>query len=318
MSTTSAPVDLTGAIQLRRDLKRVGLTDRHIAHMVASRVLRRVRRGAYVDEQLWQSLSAADRHRLLTRAVMLTGQAGTVATHVSAAVEWGAPVWDLPLDVAHTTRHDSTAGRRRDDWAQHAGVLPQHHVVMRNGVPVSSAARTCVEVTTVADVERSLVVVNGLLHAGATTAAEFGAMAQDCRYWPYSLHTDLVLRLCSDKLESPGETRFDYFCFRQHLPRPEPQVTVYDERGRRFARVDFAWLGHGVFVEFDGRLKYEAHRREGETLEEFLMREKRREETICQLTGWVCIRVTWADLANPELLARRIRRLLESRRPSVS
>ena len=45
------------------------------------------------------------------------------------------------------------------------------------------------------------------------------------------------------------------------------------------------------------------------------MREKKREELICQLTGWVCIRVTWADLATPELLARRVRKLLESRRP---
>lgn len=317
MATTTDPIDLAHAVHLRRDLQRAGLSDRHIADLVASGALKRVRRGAYVDGQLWQALGPADRHRLLTRAVLLTGRTGTVVTHLSAAVEWGAPVWDLPLDAAHTTRTDAVAGRRRDDWVQHAGVLPDDHVTERNGVPVSSAARTCVEVTTVADVERSLVVVNGLLHAGTTTVGEFGAMAQDCRYWPYSLHTDLVLRLCTDRLESPGETRFDFFCWRQHLPRPEPQVTVYDERGRRFARVDFAWLGYGVFVEFDGRLKYEAHRREGETLEQFLMREKRREETICQLTGWVCIRVTWADLANPELLALRIRRLLESRRPSA-
>ena len=248
---------------------------------------------------------------------MLTGHPGTVATHVSSAIEWGAPVWDLPLDVAHTTRADAVGGRRRDDWIQHAGVLPHDQVVVRNGIPVSSAARACVEVTTVADVERSLVVVNGLLHARATTAAEFGALAQDCRYWPRSLATDLVLRLCTDQLESPGESRFDYFCWRQHLPRPTPQVTVY-EAGRTVARVDFVWLDHGVFVEFDGRMKYEHHRREGETLEQFLMREKRREEEICQLTGWVCIRVTWSDLARPELLAHRVRRLLESRRPPAA
>ena len=47
----------------------------------------------------------------------------------------------------------------------------------------------------------------------------------------------------------------------------------------------------------------------------FLLREKRREEQICALTGWVCIRITWEDLARPRLLARRIRRLLASRAP---
>jgi hypothetical protein len=68
-----------------------------------------------------------------------------------------------------------------------------------------------------------------------------------------------------------------------------------------------------VFLEIDGRLKYEHFRREGETLEQFLMREKRREELICQLTGWICIRLTWADLEHPVRTARRIRRVLEGR-----
>ena len=35
-----------------------------------------------------------------------------------------------------------------------------------------------------------------------------------------------------------------------------------------------------------------------ESLEDFLMREKRRELRISQLTGWVCIRIGWADLEN--------------------
>ena len=60
------------------------------------------------------------------------------------------------------------------------------------------------------------------------------------------------------------------------------------------------------------------HRRKDETLEEYLMREKKREERICMLTGWVCIRITWADLADPERTAARIRRILDSRRRPVA
>ncbi|HEX2771983.1 MAG TPA: hypothetical protein VHN18_06080, partial [Micromonosporaceae bacterium] len=78
-----------------------------------------------------------------------------------------------------------------------------------------------------------------------------------------------------------------------------------------------AWRELGVFVEFDGREKYARFRRKNESLEEFLMREKRREERICLLTGWVCIRITWADLERPAATARRIRRILESRRRPV-
>ena len=69
----------------------------------------------------------------------------------------------------------------------------------------------------------------------------------------------------------------------------------------------------GVFLEFDGKSKYKKHRRNGESLEDYLMREKLREEKICLLTGWVCIRITWGDLAQPELLAARIRKVLDAR-----
>jgi len=315
MQRPSAPVDLTGAVTCRATLLADGMSDRHIDALVRSGTLVRIRRGQYVDGEQWRGLSRADRHRLLTRGVMLTAHPGTTATHVSAALEWGAPVWDLALEVVHTTRRDGKAGRRRDDWIQHCGALPADDVAIRNGVPVSIAARTCVEITTITDVERSLVVVNGLLNAGATTVEELSEWAQVARYWPHSLTTDLVLRLCDPRIESAGESRFDFFCWRQHLPRPTPQVSVFDERGLLVGRVDFVWEEYGVFIEFDGKEKYLTYRRDGETLEAYLLREKKREEVICQLTGWTCVRVTWADLAAPELLAHRVRKLLASRRP---
>ena len=44
-----------------------------------------------------------------------------------------------------------------------------------------------------------------------------------------------------------------------------------------------------------------------------MLREKRREERVAELTGWRCIRITWADLAYPErlrgdVLPRAVRR----------
>ena len=69
------------------------------------------------------------------------------------------------------------------------------------------------------------------------------------------------------------------------------------------ARVDFAWPELGVFVEFDGKVKYEALLKPGRVSRRmWSIREKRREERIVELTGWTCIRVTWSDLENPEAL----------------
>ena len=307
--------DLTHAVRLRRELVEDGYTDQQIRALVRTGVLHRVRHGAYVERRLWDALSAEDRHRLLCRAVLRTNHPLTTLSHVSAVVERGVPVWGIPLAQVHTTRTDGRGGRREAGIVHHVGELAEDEVELVNGVRITSAARSAVEVMASAGPEPALVVVNGLLHAGHMTQRELEAAVQRMKHWPSTITSHLVVAMADHRPESVAETRAIWLCHDQRLPRPEPQVVILDERGRMFARVDLSWPAYGVFLEVDGRLKYELYRREGETLEEFLLREKRREELICQLTGWVCIRVTWADLENPVHTARRIRRILESRRP---
>lgn len=311
--TDDVPIDLTGVVVLRRDLLAAGYTDRQIRTRVKTGELRRIRHGSYCAAQIWDSLDDADRHRVLSRAVLARSHPSTVLTHVSSAIEQGAPVWGHDLSKVHTTRTDGRAGRKECDRVQHAAAMPAYHVRQVNGVPVSLATRCAVEMTTISTVESALVTVDGLLSAGLTTMSGITQFAHRTRWWPNSLRTIVVLRLADPRHESAGESRTAYLFYSQQLPRPEPQVVVLDEDGREFARVDFAWVALGVFLEFDGRVKYSKFRREGESLEDYLTREKTREERICQLTGWVCVRVTWTDLAHPEKLAVRLRRILEAR-----
>lgn len=315
---TNEPIDLTGVVSLRRDLLAAGYTDRQIRTMVKGGELHRIRHGSYCDATLWASLDAADRHRLLARAVLARAHPSTVLTHVSSAIEQGVPVWGHDLTQVHTTRTDGRAGRKECDRVQHAGTMPAYHATRVNGVPVSLATRCAVEMTTISTVESALVTVDGFLHAKLTTLNGVRQFAHRTRWWPNSLRTTVVLRLCDARHESAGESRTAHLCYSQGLPRPEPQVVVLDEDGTEFARVDFAWVGHGVFLEFDGRIKYTLYRRPGETLDDYLMREKARAERICQLTGWVCVRITWEQLGSPRTLAARIRRILESRAPAAS
>lgn len=314
MLAMDAGVDLDTAVVLRRELIAQGYTDQQIRALVKSGQLVRIRHGAYVESEIWQELDAANRHRLHVRAVLKRAHPATVVTHVSAAVERGAPVWGIPLDVVHVTRTDQKAGRREAGVVHHCGVLPEDEVEVVNGVPLSRPARCAVEVTTQAAVEQALVTVNGMLHAQLMTHEELAVAVESFKHWPDTLATRIVLQLADSRVQSPGESRTLYLCWAQHLPRPEPQVPILDEYGRVIAYVDFAWMHYGVFMEFDGKAKYQRFRRKGETLEEFLIREKQREERICQLTGWVCIRISWADLENPARTARRIRRILESRK----
>ncbi|MCD6638997.1 MAG: type IV toxin-antitoxin system AbiEi family antitoxin domain-containing protein [Nocardioides sp.] len=316
MMPPSPRPDLDGLVRLRSELIASGLTDKNIAHLVQRGALRRVRRGAYVGGDTWAALDAEGQHRLRARAVLRTAHKDTVLSHTSSILERGVSLWGAPLGVVHTSRADrERAGRRTPDWTPHRAVVRPDDVEEINGVRVTRAARAAVEATTILGVEPSLVAVNGLLRAKAMTVEDFRAEVRNCKYWPGTLTANLVLHLADPRLESVGEDRLWFLMHRQGLPMPEPQVIVRDETGREFARVDFAWLERGVFLEFDGRVKYERYRRDGESLEDFLMREKAREERICQLTGWTCIRVNWADLSTPEVLAARIRAILDARRP---
>jgi hypothetical protein len=312
---TPEPRELTGVVRLRRDLLAEGMTDTQIDCLVRAKGLYRVRYGAYVPYDVWESCTAEDRHRLRARAVLARAHEQTVLTHTSSLVERQVPLWGVSLDVVHTTRdRPERAGRRGADWVPHRGRLRPGDVEHLNGVAVSTAARSALELATIVGVEAGLVAVNRLLHSRHMTLAQFEAEMERHAYWPGSLTANIVVRLADGRPESVGEDRFIYLAYKQALPRPEPQVEVHDESGRLVGRLDFAWPDLGVFLEFDGRSKYFRHRREGETLEEFLMREKAREEHVCQLTGWTCLRITWADLSRPERLAARIRAVLASRK----
>jgi hypothetical protein len=312
-----APRDLTGAVRLRRHLLADGYTDQQIRGLVRSGVLHRIRRGAYVSGQLWNDCSREDQHRIRCRAVLVAGHPLMVLTHVSAAIERGVPVWGIALDEVHTTRTDAKSSRREAGVIHHVGILKEEDVEVINGVRVSKAARTAIEVSATSALDATLVVANGMLHLGLITEEELRAEAHQLRYWPETLGNHVLLHLVDKRMGSVAESRAGYLFWSQHLPRPEPQVEVRDEFNDLLGIVDFLWRDLGVFLEFDGKIKYSKFRRPGESLDEYLRREKLREENICQVTGWVCIRISWVDLEHPAATARRIRRLLESRRTAL-
>jgi hypothetical protein len=270
-----------------------------------------VRRGAFVEMHHWRALDRPGRHELVTRAVLRQANTDLVASHVSAVPFYEGPTWGLDLSSVHATRLDGKAGRAEAGVRQHRGKIVEGDIVERHGVMVMAADRLGIEITTVASTEAALVVVNHLLHAEMTTAERLAERyARDMHGWSHTLRTDLVLRLADPRIESPGESRTYYLCFAQGLPLPEPQYKVYNDRGVLVARVDFAWPQLGVFAEFDGKVKYQKYLAEGESPSDVVVREKRREELVREITGWRCVRVDWADLERPEHTAERIRRAL--------
>jgi len=287
-----------------------GQTDKSIAAMVRSKVLYRVRHGAYTHAAHWNELDEVEKRMLIAHAVLLNARAPVALAGPSAADVFGAPVWQMG-DEVHLARLDGKAGRREAGRVEHRGYTVCEDVTIRNGIPVTSGTRTAVDMIALADTEPALVTVNGLLHGGETSLELIRRRIESMSYDPHTLNAPVVLALADGRCESAGETRTFYLCWRHRLPAPIPQVEIRNRSGKVVARVDFAWPDLGAFAEFDGMVKYLRLRRPGESIEQTVLREKRREELICGLTGWRCIRIIWSDLHRAERTAARIKAALD-------
>jgi hypothetical protein len=301
-----------GPIHLRKELLARGMSDRDIARAVAGGAIHRLRHGAYVAAESWSACDEVGRHALMVRAVCRQARTGIVVSHVSAVGEWDIAQWELPLGEVHITRDDQRAGRKEAGVHQHLGALREKDVILRNGIRLTAAPRTCLDTLSLVDVEHGLVVVNDALKKKLLTVEDLQDCAAFMEQWPGSLRHRVVLRLADGRIESVGESRFFFLCWDQGLPLPIPQYEVYDERRRLVAVVDFAWPELGLFVEFDGKIKYTAPDRADETVVDVVLREKKREELVCRVTGWRCLRVVWADLYQPERTAALVRSLFRA------
>ncbi|MBB3041348.1 type IV toxin-antitoxin system AbiEi family antitoxin domain-containing protein [Nocardioides soli] len=298
-----------GPVMMRFELLAAGYDGSAIARMRRAGALHRLRHGAYVEGALWRSLNAAGRRRLVARATLRSARSPAVLAGPSAADELQAPVWDMG-DAVHITRLDGRAGRREAGVVQHRGSMRAGDLTIRDGIPLTSGTRTAVDMIAITEPEHALVTINGLVRAGETSVELMEQRLAGMKAHPFSLNAPIVLSLVEPRCESAGETRTLMLCWRHHLPRPIPQYEVRDAAGRLVARVDFAWPDLGVFLEFDGKEKYQRYRRPGESVSDMVLREKERERVVCGITGWRCIRIVWADLLHPQRTAGRIRSTL--------
>ena len=238
---------------------------------------------------------------------MRTANCECVFSHTTAALCLGADVWDLDLGCIHLARFDHKSGRREAGVVQHRGLLAPIEVVDSGGLRYTNPVRTALDVTTLTDVEHGLVVVSSILHNNLTTKEDLREAACGMKHVPGSLTTDLVVQLADRRFDGPGEARTFYALWRGGVDAPVPQYPIRDRNGNIVALLDFAWPQHGVWLEFDGRTKYERLLKPGQSASQVVVREKAREDLVRRLTGWTCVRITWADLNHPGRVAALIR-----------
>ncbi len=312
MTDVFQPLCAEHGVFLRREALQLGYDDRSLARLIRVGDIHRVKHGVYALGSHWDSANERERFQLLGRAAVRTSKRPVALSHSSGVLEYTNTYWDLDLSEAQVTRLDARSGRRGSKVGQHRGLVLPGDVRSHGGVQVMSPERAALELTTMTDIEHSLVSINGLLRQGACTIESLKERAAGMRYWPHTLTTDLTLSLADRRIASAGETRTYYLCWRQGIPCPIPQYEIRDGRGQVVATVDFAWPEYGVFLEFDGKIKYLKLLRDGESPSDVVFREKKREDLIRRITQWRAVRLVWADLYTPELTGSRIWQVLRN------
>jgi len=295
-------------VVLRRDLVAAGIDDRAIHRLRRAGTILRLRHGAYVLADRWSAADARTRHLMLSEAVLDLYRADVALSHISAAIAYGAPDWRVPLKDAHLTSLRRVGERHKARVVHHVGTCGVLDLSRRHGHWITSPTRTALDAASILDRDPAVCVLDWFLEQGLTSTDELTQILEAPRT-PWTDHLELVhkVSLASPGAQSVAESRCRLAFGDVGLPAPVLQLTIHDQDGRVVGIVDFAWPEHGVVVEFDGDVKYHRHRKPGETIEQMVLREKRREDRIRELTGWTVVRLSWSDLGDHGALAARLR-----------
>jgi hypothetical protein len=300
----------TDHVFLRREALEHGYDDRDLRMALRDGVLDKVRHGAYVPSWVWKAADDLERHRLRGHAVLRSHGTRLALSHTSAAIEHGLRLYQPDLAQVHVVSLDEPLARSTPGITYHLppekGADLEHRP---DDVLVVDPTRAALQTAALSDVASGLVVLDSLVHLKGVPVEEV-LEAFTCYHGPGSRRLQITVRLVRAGSESVAETLVRHLFWGQHVPEPILQFEVHDEHGNLVGRTDFAWPDLGAFGEFDGAVKYERHLRPGETVHDAVVREKRREDLLREITGWIMIRLIWADLFRPEATAARVRKQL--------
>lgn len=217
-------------------------------------------------------------------AAVLSAGPGAVLSHRSAGALWGIlPSAAITPEVTRAARCQARSGVRL-----HCCALPPDETGLIDGIPVTSAPRTALDVAGMSStvvVERML---NELEVRGITDKLSIPDLL--ARY-PRKPGRRKLLDLIGDGAATRGvtrkelERRFAALLAKTDLPRPRRNADVA-VRGR-FFNVDCLWAEQRVIVELDGAAVHGTRR---------AFERDREKDRLLMADGWRVVRVTWRQL----------------------
>lgn len=219
----------------------------------------------------------------------------------------GLPILGRPPTQPELVRPPRRPGDTSSDPSVRVARLEEDDVTTCRGVPVTSPARTVVDIARTRPFREGVIVADAVLHAGVPRASLEQQLLR-CRRWPGAARAASVIAFADERCESPLES-LDRVAFSMFgLPAPRTQVDICGPDGAWLARVDFLFLAQRTVVESDGMAKY---RLTGAQVppwaEDALAREKEREMRL-RVVGLEVVRNGWDEAFHqPSALCDRVR-----------
>ena len=262
----------------RRQLLRLGLSSQQIERLIRAGALHPIHRGVY-----------AVGHPRLTRegrwmAAVLAGGPTAVLSHQSAGIHW-AVLRPSPLMPQITT---ATRGRARPGISVHYSQLRRDEVTAHNGIPVTTVARTLLDLAAVLDrhrLERALAEAEHRRYADSPSLAELIERHRGRRGLATLRAVLSSGHARRGRTRSPLEDRFLRFVDGHGLERPDLNAPL--SLGEGFVEVDCLWRPQRVALELDGRDSHLRRRR---------WEADRRRDRQLLAAGWKPVRVTSEQL----------------------
>lgn len=272
----------------------------------------RLARGLHVPRDALAPLTPWQVEELRCWAVALHGRVRRPLCRESAARLWGVPLLnDEFAPVVHALGWDSSATRRTSDVHYWATPHDDLHVVRHGGVDLTDLPRTLAELAANASFERGVVAIDWGIRArhrgsgAVTTVDEIRATAELVGIVRGRARLERALAVADGRSESPGESWARVLFHQLGFEAPDLQHEYRMLDGRVF-RTDFRWASIGLAGEFDGLVKYRAGGVRGDrSVDQVVIEEKEREDAV-RSTGDGMLRLVWADLQEPRLLAHRL------------
>jgi very-short-patch-repair endonuclease len=221
-----------------------------------------------------------------------------VVAGLSAAASHGSRWVDdtTAAELIHENRHRLPGLRIRGDR------LEDDEITIVNGVPVTSPARTALDLGCWYPTMNAVGAIDALARATEIKAADVELLAQRYPGRRGITRARRAVTLFDPGAQSPKETWLRLTLVRAGLPRPRTQIPVLDEFGNAFAYLDMGWEDVRVAAEYDG----EQHRSDHSQYNWDIKRMER-----LQHEGWIVIRVVAGD--RPADIIRRVKTALSTR-----